>query len=169
MESQEKSVIGGAPIHPDLAEGGQGAQHLHHEVHVSVRLLPHGHEAKFHLAANAPLLDVLEAGAKHLDVHLLPPGRERPLDQFHDLSHCGQVGPAIDNLDQDLGPYLKEKGTTAHFGIKLVLAFRVNTALGSGDQARDDAQGDPGPAGNQPRLPAIHPVHAREQRSAAAR
>jgi hypothetical protein len=101
--------------------------HHHHDVHVTARLLPQGHEAKFHLAANAPLLEVLEAGAKHLHVQLMPPAPERPLDQLHDLSHCGQVGPAIDNLDQDLAAYLKEKGTTAHFGIELVLAFRVNT------------------------------------------
>jgi hypothetical protein len=100
--------------------------HHHHQVHVTVELLPHGHQAKFHLPGNAALLEVLEEGARHLDVHLLPPRPDKPLDQLHDLSHH-HAGPAIENLDQALAAYLKEKGTTPHFGIELVLAFRVNT------------------------------------------
>jgi hypothetical protein len=116
-----------AAEHEHAENQEQACQHHHHQVHVTVRLLPHGHEAKFHLPENAALLEVLEAGAKHLGVHLLPPAPERPLDQLHDLSHHHHVGPAIDNLDQPLGAYLKEKGTTPDFGIELVLAFRVNT------------------------------------------
>ena len=107
-------------------ESHEQAAH-HHHIHVTVRLLPDGLEAKFQLPENAALLEVLEEGAKHLHVQLLPPAPERPLDRLHDLSHHHHVGPAIDNLDQPLGTYLKEKGTTPHFGIELVLAFRVNT------------------------------------------
>jgi hypothetical protein len=98
----------------------------HHDVHVTVRLLPYGHDSKFHLPGNAALLEVLEEGARHLGIHLLPPPPERPLDQLHDLSHH-HTGPPIENLDQDLVAYLKEKGTTPHFGIELVLTFHVNT------------------------------------------
>jgi hypothetical protein len=128
MESNENPAVGGVPAHPDFAEGHSCAHQQHHrEVHVTTKLLPAGHEAKFSLPANAPLLEVLEEGAKRLHVHLLPPAPEKPLDQLHDLSHHGHEGPPIHNLDQALGAYLEEKETTPHFGIELVLAFRVNT------------------------------------------
>ncbi len=101
--------------------------HHHHHVHVTVRLLPAGPEATFELPDNAALLEVLEDGAKHLHQPLLPPAPLKPLDRLHDISRHGQEGPVIENLDQTLGAYLKEKGTTPHFGIELVLALRVNT------------------------------------------
>jgi hypothetical protein len=124
MEQKESQDAGEVVVNALLMEDTMST---HHEVHVTIRLLPDGHEAKFHLPENASLLEVLEEGAKHLRVHLLPPVPEKPLDQLHDLSHHGHAGPAIHNLDQALGAYLKEKGTTPHFGIELVLAFRVNT------------------------------------------
>jgi hypothetical protein len=75
----------------------------------------------------AALREVLQEGAQHAGVQLLPAALEKTLDQLHELSQHGQVGPPITNLDQPLGAYLQEKGTTPHFGIELVLAFRVNT------------------------------------------
>ena len=99
----------------------------HHEVQVSTRVLPAGAETKFKLPENAALREVLEEGARHAGVALLPPSPLKPLDRLHNLLKHDQVGPAIDDLDQPLGPYLKRKDTTHHFGIELVLAFRVNT------------------------------------------
>lgn len=124
MELNQRQEGGVVPIH---GLPGQSAAAAHHELHVTTRLLPHGHEAHFHLPANAPLLEVLEEGGKHLHVQLLPPAPQKPLDLLHDLSCEGHAGPPITDLDQALGTYLKEKGTTPHFGIELVLAFRVNT------------------------------------------
>src|SRR5262245_43860024 len=99
----------------------------HHEVQVSTRVLPAGAEAKFKLPENAALREVLEEGARRAGVALLPPPPLKPLDRLHNLLKHDQVGPAIDDLDQPLGPYLKRKDTTNDFGIELVLAFRVNT------------------------------------------
>jgi hypothetical protein len=127
MESNESVVASSGLATPQLGDADSCGHHHHHDVHVTARLLPHGHEATFDLPDNAALLEVLEQGARHLKVHLLPPAPERPLDRLHDLAHHHHVGPAIENLDQALGAYLKEKGTTPHFGIELVLAFRVNT------------------------------------------
>jgi hypothetical protein len=98
-----------------------------HEVHATTRILPAGAESKFELPDNAALLEVLQEGAGHAGVPLLPPAPETPLDQLHDLSQHGQAGPPSTNLDQPLGAYLEEKGTIPHFGIELVLAFRINT------------------------------------------
>lgn len=118
-----------APGHEtaDQGESHEQACHHHHPVHVTLRLLLDGPEARFQLPDNAALLEVLQEGAKRLLVELLPPSPLKPLDRLHgDLRH-GEMGPAIENLDQPLGAYLKEKGTTHDFGIELVLAFRVNT------------------------------------------
>lgn len=123
MEEKENLEGGAALVQPLPVEDAMSA---HHEVHATARNLATGAEAEFNLPENAALLEVLEEGAKHLGVQLLPPAPQKPLDRLHDITHHGQVGPAIDNLDQTLGAYLKEKGTTAHFGIELVLAFRVN-------------------------------------------
>ena len=123
METKEKPDGGPALAHPQPTEDAMSVQH---EVHVTTKLLPSGPEAKFNFPENAALLEVLEEGAKHLSIQLLPPAPGKPLDLLRDISH-GQVEPVIENLDQTLGDYLKEKGTTAHFGIELVLAFRVNT------------------------------------------
>jgi hypothetical protein len=98
-----------------------------HEVQVTTRVLPAGAEARFKLPENAALREVLEEGARRAGVPLLPPSPLMPLDRLHDILKHDQVGPAIDDLDQPLGPYLKEKGATKDFGIELVLAFRVNT------------------------------------------
>ena len=70
----------------------------HHQVQVTTWILPAGAESKFELPDNA----ALQEGALHAGVQLLPPAPEKPLDQLHDLSQHGQVGPPITNLDQPL-------------------------------------------------------------------
>ena len=120
----------------DIREGATALDHsppagqsadARHDVQVTTRVLPAGAEAKFKLPENAALREVLEEGARRAGVELLPPAPLKPLDKLHNIVKHDEVGPAIDDLDQPLGPYLKEKGTTKDFGIELVLAFRVNT------------------------------------------
>jgi hypothetical protein len=106
---------------------GERAVSMPHEVQGTTRVLPAGAEAKFKMPENASQLEVLREGAQHAGVQLLPPPPLSPIDRLHDVPHPGVVGPAIDNLEQSLGDYLKQKGTTPNFGIELVLAFRVNT------------------------------------------
>lgn len=104
-----------------------GAANDHRQVPVTVRLLPVGEEARFRLPANAALQEVLEQGAEQLHVELLPPAPEETLDRLHGILRHGDVGPAIEDLDQSLETYVDEKDATHDFGIELVLAFRVNT------------------------------------------
>ncbi len=98
-----------------------------HDLTVTARVLPGGSPTKFKIADNAPLLQLLEDGARHLGIQLLPPPPLRPLDRLHDIVKHDEVGPVIGDLDQSVGEYSKGKGTTKDFGIELVLAFRVNT------------------------------------------
>src|SRR6185437_10408015 len=79
---------------------GAACEHHHHEYEVTIKPLPAGHEAKFRLPGNAALLEVLEEGAKHLHLKLLPPPPAKPLDQLHDIAKHDHVGPAITDLDQ---------------------------------------------------------------------
>src|SRR5262249_33562063 len=85
-----------------------------------------GDESKFKIASNASLLDVLTAGAQHAGIELLPP-RERTFDQLHNIAGHGDIGPAIDDLNQTVGDFIKQPHTTHNFGIELVRAFRVNS------------------------------------------
>ena len=123
MDLNESIEVGGGVAAPAVepARGGP------HDVTVTARLLPAGTPAKFKIADNAPLLQLLEEGAGQLGVQLLPPSHLRPLDRLHNIVKHHEVGPAIDDLDQAVGEYLQAKGTTKDFGIELVLAFRVNT------------------------------------------
>lgn len=119
MAAQTETAIPG--------EDQEQAAHHPHPVPVTARVLPDGPEARFRLPENAALREVLEEGARLLHVELLPPAPQETLDRLHNIIRHGEVGPAIGNLDQALGEYLKEKGTTRDFGIELVVAFRVNT------------------------------------------
>jgi hypothetical protein len=97
-----------------------------HEVQITTRILPTGQDSKFKIAENASLLAVLEAGAEHGSVELLPPN-DAPLDKLHNIEKHGEIGPAIDDLEQTVGEYIKQPHTTHNFGLELVRAFRVNT------------------------------------------
>ncbi len=98
------------------------------DIHVSTRVI-HANdeeEQKFKLPYSAPLLEVLQEGARLAQVTLLP-NPEDPLDQLHVMFSHNEVGPPITDLQQQLGDFLKDKHEKNHFGIELVLAFRVNT------------------------------------------
>ncbi|MBA4191810.1 MAG: hypothetical protein C0467_27845 [Planctomycetaceae bacterium] len=123
MELNESTEVGSVMVGPADAH----APGSPHDLTVTTRVLPGGSPTKFKIADNAPLLQLLEDGARHLGIHLLPPPPLRPLDRLHNIGKHDEVGPAIGDLDQSVGVYLKEKGTTKDFGIELVLAFRVNT------------------------------------------
>jgi hypothetical protein len=117
---------GGVDVVGPLEAGTYTAAHPH-EVHVTTRILPSGAESKFKLADNVPLTEVLEVGAQRAGAILLPPPPLRRLDELHNITHGDIIGRAIDDLDQPLGAFLKQIGTTTDFGIELVLVFRVNT------------------------------------------
>ncbi len=98
------------------------------DIHVSTRVIHANNddEQKFKLPYEAPLLDVLQEGARLAQVTLLP-NPEEPLDRLHVMLSHNEVGPPITDLQQQLGDFLKKEHEKNHFGIELVLAFRVNT------------------------------------------
>lgn len=102
-------------------------QNPEHDVQVRVRLLSSGaEEFKVKLPEVAALLEVMQRGAALAHVALLPT-QEAPLDRLHNILKQGEVGPAVLDLDQAIGDFVRQPGTTKDFGIELVLAFRVNT------------------------------------------
>jgi hypothetical protein len=122
LKQHEEAAVGNINL-----QDSESATSSHRQVHVTIRLLPAGSEAKFNLPENASLREVLDEGSQELHLDLLPPAPLEPLDRLHGILKHDEVGPAIANLDQSLGAYLDEKGNTPNFGIELVLAFRVNT------------------------------------------
>jgi len=97
------------------------------EIHVTTRILrPGTQENRFEIAESASLLEVMQEAARRASETLLP-NEDAPLDTFHNIQHHDDVRPAIDDLDQAVGEYVKEKHTTRDFAITLVLAFCVNT------------------------------------------
>lgn len=120
----EEKIEGGVAVQETP---GELAAARPHEVTVTVRVLPTGTPVKFKVAETASLLQLTKEGAQQLGVTLLPPAPQPPLDRLHNLGKHDQPGPAIEDLQQPVGEYLKQKETTKDFGIELVLAFRVNT------------------------------------------
>jgi hypothetical protein len=102
-------------------------EHGGREVEVSAELAgdPEHHRHHFHASRDAPLLEVLDEGARKLGVHLLPKSAE-PLDRLHGVYEHHEIGPALD-LSLTLAEFLREKPRTHHFAVELVLAIRVNT------------------------------------------
>lgn len=97
-----------------------------HSDHVTTRVLEQNSGIfRFTLPETAPLLEVLTTGAQQAKIILLPNATE-PLDQLHNLGSHGEVGLAIDDLQEPLGEYLKRQHTTRDFGIELRRVFRVN-------------------------------------------
>jgi hypothetical protein len=96
------------------------------EAHLSVEVIgSNAQPVKIELFDSAPLLEVMQDGAKALNIQLLPDA-EAPLDLLHNFDR-GAFGPALSNLEEPVGTYLDEKDTSKKFGIELVRAFRVNT------------------------------------------
>lgn len=107
-------------------EGGSPMKDVH-EVHISTRILqPETEEQKFKLPESAPLLEVMQVGARLASVTLLPNG-ENPLDRLHAILKHGEIGPPIEDLRQALGNFIHDRDGKHNFGIELVRAFRVNT------------------------------------------
>jgi len=107
-------------------EGGSPMKEVH-EIHVSTRVLQsESEEQKFKLPESAPLLEVLQVGARLATVTLLP-NSEDPLDKLHALLKHDDVGPPIDDLRQALGNFIHDRDGKHNFGIELVRVFRVNT------------------------------------------
>lgn len=97
-----------------------------HELHLSVRILPDGHQHPLKVPGTATLLDVMQEGANRVGASLLPTP-DQPLDRLHNIGKHHEVGPAIEDMGQPAADYLSEPGHTDDFGIELVLAIRLNT------------------------------------------
>ena len=98
-----------------------------HDIQVRVQLLsPDAEQFKVKLPETAVLLELLQRGAALAHIALLPT-EDAPLDRLHNILKHDEVRPAIQDLDQAIGEFLRQHGVTKDFGIELVLAFRVNT------------------------------------------
>jgi hypothetical protein len=97
------------------------------EAEVSVELYNDAeHQRKhFRLDRTALLLDVLDEGAKKLDVRLLP-NAQAPLDLLLGVYRNHEVGSPL-VLDLTLAQFLKQEPVTHHFAVELVLAIQINT------------------------------------------
>ena len=96
------------------------------QLHVSIRILQDGAETlRFGIARDATLLDLMAEGARLAGVVLLPTV-EAPLDTLHNL-RGDETSPPIADLDQPAADFVRDPAHTQHFGITLVVAFRVNT------------------------------------------
>jgi len=101
------------------------------EIHVSTEVIKaHKEEVyKFKLPYNASLLEVLQKGAHLASVKLLP-NPEKPLDRLHVMLNHHEVGHLIEDIQKPVGEFVEHHHGENHFGIELVLAFRVNTRWG---------------------------------------
>jgi hypothetical protein len=96
------------------------------QIEVSVGLLPDlEKKTRFHVPRDAPLLDVLDEGARKLETKLLPSPRD-PLDHLRGGYADGKIGSPLD-LKLTLAEYLKESDATDRFAVELVLAIQINT------------------------------------------
>lgn len=97
------------------------------DVELSVELLDHPqHEHRhFHALRSARLLEILDEGARKLDVKLLP-DPEAPLDHLRGVYEHHDIGEPLD-LEITLEEFLQHERPTHHFAVQLVLAIQVNT------------------------------------------
>jgi len=98
-----------------------------HEVKVTSCLLPDCTDTQaFKVPESDPLIEIMRQWAS-LAGHTLLPDPASPLDRLHNIIKHDEVGPAIDNLEQPTGDFIKAPHTSHDFGVELVRAFRVNT------------------------------------------
>ena len=97
------------------------------ETEISVELFNDAEHRRQHFRAakTALLLDVLDEGARKLDVKLLP-NPQAPLDLLRGVYRDREVGVPL-SLDLTLAEFLKQEPVTHHFAVELVLAIQVNT------------------------------------------
>jgi hypothetical protein len=109
-----------------MATGEAAVAATAQQVHVSARILQDDAETfRFSLSRDATLLDLMAEGVRLAGVSLLP-SADAPFDQLHNL-RGNDIGPAIEDMDQIVRDFVREPAHSQHFGIRLVLAFRVNT------------------------------------------
>lgn len=109
-----------------MATGEIAATAVDRQIHVTTRILGNGADpVGFRISREATLLDLTAEGASRAGVSLLP-AAGTPFDRLHNL-RGNEVGPAIDDLGQTVGDFVRDPANSQHFGIELVLAFRVNT------------------------------------------
>jgi hypothetical protein len=96
-------------------------------VEISVELLhdPEHERKHFHVARDARLLEVLDEGAKKLDVKLLP-NPEEPLDRLRGVYEHHRAGEPL-SLELTVEEFLRQEPSTHHFAVDLVLAIQINT------------------------------------------
>jgi len=101
--------------------------HDNKEAEISVELFNDAeHQRKhFRVAKTALLLDVLDEGARKLDVKLLP-NPQQPLDLLRGVYRDHEIGVPL-NLDLTLAEFLMQEPVTHHCAVELVLAIQINT------------------------------------------
>lgn len=101
--------------------------HDNKEAEISVELFDDAeHQRKhFRVVKTALLLDVLDEGARKLDVKLLP-NPQQPLDLLRGVYRDHETGVPL-NLDLTLAEFLMQEPVTHHFAVELVLAIQINT------------------------------------------
>lgn len=99
-----------------------------HHVEVSVGLLPDLEKTtrRFTVPRDAPLLEVLDEGARKLEVKLLPDPRD-PLDQLRGVYDGAEKAGAPLDLKLTLAEFLRQPDATDRFAVDLVLAIQINT------------------------------------------
>jgi hypothetical protein len=97
------------------------------EAEISIELFDDAehHSKHFRVARTALLLEVLDEGARKLDVKLLP-NPQQPLDLFRGVYRDHETGAPL-NLDLTLAELLMREPLTHHFAVELVLAIQINT------------------------------------------
>jgi hypothetical protein len=124
----EKAFVDGELVAEGLSETFEiETGHESAEAEVSIELYGDAEHRRQHFRAakTVILLDVLDEGARKLDVRLLPDPL-KPLDLFRGVYRDHAVGTPL-NLDLTLGEFLKQEPVTHHFAVELVLAIRINT------------------------------------------
>jgi hypothetical protein len=104
-----------------------GIDEAERSAEISIELLydPEHERKHFRVARDARLLEVLDEGAKKLDVKLLP-NSEAPLDRLRGVYEHHHTGEPL-NLELTLEEFLKQEPRTHHFAVDLVLAIQINT------------------------------------------
>ena len=120
-----ESVAGGALVIEETIEVREEGHKS--KVEITVELVGDAEHRRQHLhgSRDLPLLQLLDEGARKLNVKLLP-NDTQPLDHLRGVYHDHEVGEPL-NLEVTLGEFLKQHPVTHHFAVELVLAIQVNT------------------------------------------